>query len=86
MTGLPSPPPGDVWGLQLNAAVESLHREGTHAALAGILSSDLVLNTLYHCTTHDLIYRWNGVTWITYSPSGNNDRLLTPGSGVTSID
>lgn len=48
------------WGDDLNAAIESLHLAGTHAARP---TTGIVTGTLYRCTDHDIVYRWDGAAW-----------------------
>lgn len=67
MANLPTPGGSDVWGADLNAAIESLHLEGAHAARP---STDLVEGTLYACTDHSLIYKWDGATWQEWATLG----------------
>lgn len=44
------------------------------------------VGTLYECTTHNLIYRSNGSTWVTYAavipPGGTSNQVLTKNSGT----
>ena len=67
MPTLPTPDPADVWGAQLNAAVESLALQGDHASRP---TTDIVIGTLYSCSDHNLIYRWDGAAWGTYATLG----------------
>lgn len=58
-----NPATEDTWGGDLNAAIESLSRMGTHADRP---TTGLVKGTLYACSTHQAIERWDGTTWTDY--------------------
>lgn len=54
----------DVWGPLLNAAIESLtDGPDTHANRP---TTDIVTGSLYMCSDHDTIYRWDGAAWQDY--------------------
>lgn len=81
MASLPTPGGSDVWGADLNAAIESLHLSGAHAARP---STDLAEGTLYSCSDHDLVYRWDGSTWATWATVGRGtSRPLVDPTGLT---
>jgi hypothetical protein len=77
MSSLPAPGVSTNWGSDLNAAIESLHTQGTHAARP---TTGIVTGSLYSCSDHGLVYRWDGAAWVTWAVKVGSDGVFNLGA------
>lgn len=75
---LPTPGVTTDWGDDVNAAIRSLHVQGTHAERDAL--AEVETGTLFSCSTHGLIYRWTGSTWATWAAPVQQD------TGIRNVD